>query len=75
MATAKSAVAKSAAAKKNYTVNATIRGDVTLDIAASDWTDALNQALNLKFEDFVSANGDINDSNKPEITGLWTVAD
>ena len=56
---------------KVFSVTGRVSVDVTIEIAAKDWEDAVSQANQLKFESFVSLEGDLLDNRPVQIQSIW----
>lgn len=56
---------------KTYTVTAKNIVTISVDIQAQDWEEAVSKAQNLKFDNFLTALGDVQDYDSLEITGIF----
>jgi hypothetical protein len=63
--------AKKTTASQTYTITGRIRADVMVEVQATSWETALEQAKALKFEDFVTVSGDVSEAESPEIRTIW----
>lgn len=56
---------------KTYTVTAKNIVTISVDIQAQDWEEAVSKAQNLKFDNFLTALGDVQDYDSLEVTGIF----